>query len=315
MNASSLARDAVLRIGEVVGVEGRRIFVQVDRNKNLSHMFLDGDIISNVGVNGHLTIAKGFIKIVGRVEGERVQEEFVPDTTASDRRPTHRTKRILTVAVAGYIDERGEFWGGTKELPLVGAEAFLLTPDQLRLVHNLVRTAGPSVSIATLYGEDIAVEFPIDGLFNSHIAIFGNTGSGKSNTLASLYQELIVELRAMNLQRFEANTRFLFLDFNGEYVGQSCVTPHKTCYNLSTRVAPADKLPMKAADFLNVEVLSILADATEKTQKQFLARALKLFQAIKGANVPVAYYRAVLQSLVKRTLQMTDKMRAFLLLD
>ncbi len=36
---------------------------------------------------------------------------------------------------------------------------------------------------------------------NSHIAIFGNTGSGKSNTLATLYQHFVTELRAINAQR------------------------------------------------------------------------------------------------------------------
>lgn len=45
MSVAALTRDAVLRIGEVSGVDGRRIYVQVDKNKNLSDMFLDGDIL------------------------------------------------------------------------------------------------------------------------------------------------------------------------------------------------------------------------------------------------------------------------------
>lgn len=43
-------RDAVLRIGEVCGVEGRKIYVQVDKNKNLSDMFFDGDMPLKINV-------------------------------------------------------------------------------------------------------------------------------------------------------------------------------------------------------------------------------------------------------------------------
>lgn len=40
MNVAKLTQDAILRIGEVVGVDGRKIYVLVDKNKNLSDMFL-----------------------------------------------------------------------------------------------------------------------------------------------------------------------------------------------------------------------------------------------------------------------------------
>ncbi|WP_373926688.1 helicase HerA domain-containing protein, partial [Enterobacter hormaechei] len=38
--------------------------------------------------------------------------------------------------------------------------------------------------------EEIPIHIPINGIFNSHIGIFGNTGSGKSNSLAKIYSEL-----------------------------------------------------------------------------------------------------------------------------
>jgi hypothetical protein len=54
----NLVQDAVLRIGEVCGVDGRRIYVLVDRNKNLSDMFLDGDVLKNISVNSYIEIRK-----------------------------------------------------------------------------------------------------------------------------------------------------------------------------------------------------------------------------------------------------------------
>jgi hypothetical protein len=314
VSSHELLRDSVLRVGEVSAVEGRKIYVQVDRNKNLSDMFLDGDILTNIAVNSYLEIRKGFLSIIGRVEGERVQSDK-SDEWEEQGQAVNTNRRILTVALSGYIDERGVFAGGTRELPLIGNEAYLLTKQKVHLMHNLVQQGAPSVSIATLFGEDIEIEFPIDGLFNSHIAIFGNTGSGKTNTLAALYQGLIRALKQRNSERFEERTRFVLIDFNGEYRGEECLTPDKKVYNLSTRVANGDRIPVEMDALLDIEVLSILVDATEKTQKPFLRRTLRFFRQVSEANNPEAYFRGVLQSKVRDTLQLADKVRATLLID
>ena len=316
MTMSAAARDAVLRVGEVTAVEGRRIYVLVDKKKNLSHMFLDGDLITNIAVNNYVAIRKGFLSIIGRVEGERIEEDFRRGAD-DEREPTDRNKRILTVALTGYIDERGRFSGGTRELPLIGNEAFLLTREQLSRVHDLVRDGEMSISIETLYGDDLDVRLPVDGLFNSHIAIFGNTGSGKSNTLAFLYQELVKALVSRNQTEYEAHTRFLLFDFNGEYTKESCIWAAKHVYNLSTRNDAGDKIPMDSNGLLDVEVLAILADATEKTQKPFLVRALRLLATLNAAQDgdPGAYFRNMLRQRARAVLQMTDKLRAALLVD
>lgn len=314
VSSHELMRDSVLRVGEVSAVEGRKIYVQVDRNKNLSDMFLDGDILTNIAVNSYLEIRKGFLSIIGRVEGERVQSDK-SDEWEEQGQAVNTNRRILTVALSGYIDERGVFAGGTRELPLIGNEAYLLTRHKVHLMHNLVQQGAPSVSVATLFGEDIEIEFPIDGLFNSHIAIFGNTGSGKTNTLAALYQGLFRVLKQRNSKGFEERTRFVLIDFNGEYGGDECLTPEKQVYNLSTRVNNGDRIPVEMDALLDIEVLSILVDATEKTQKPFLRRTLRFFRQVSEAKNSEAYFRGVLQCKVRDTLQLADKVRATLLID
>jgi hypothetical protein len=310
MRTDVLLEDAVLRVGEVIGVDGRRIFVLVDRNKNLSDMFFDGDVLRNISVNSFIEIRKGYVSIIGRVEGERIQEE----AASTEPHRARRDNRVLSVSLAGFIDETGSFSGGTKELPLIGNEAFIVTSSRMRAVHNLVREGALSISIASV--DEFKIDFPIDGLFNSHIAIFGNTGSGKSNTLAALYQELFAVLRARNANAFAGNTRFVFFDFNGEYIAQDCLATDKIVYALSTRRPDGDRIPLPESAFLDLEVLSILADATEKTQKPFLRRALKQLNHVQSEVAHQdSYVKEILRSLVRDTLQMTDKNRAFLLVD
>ena len=58
-------RDTVLRVGEVVEVSGRRIFVSVDGQKNLSDLFFNGEFVRNVSVNSYIEIRKGFLSLKG----------------------------------------------------------------------------------------------------------------------------------------------------------------------------------------------------------------------------------------------------------
>lgn len=316
MSVDRLVQDAVLRVGEVCGVDGRKVYILVDRNKNLTDLFLDGDILKNISVNSFVEIRKGFLSLIGRVEGEKVEEDRV--ATYGERFEfVNRSKRILTVALSGYIDEKGRFTGGTKELPLIGNEAYIVTRENIARVHNLAADNSPCVSIASIYGDDIPVEFPIDGLFNSHIAIFGNTGSGKSNTLASLYQELVRVLVSRNEPAFRQNTRLVVFDFNGEYTRPDCIWDGKKVYSLSTRDA-SDRIPLDEAALLDPEVLPILADATEKTQRPFLKRALsfyaRVFQDAEDGEAE-AHVKNILRKCVEDVLQMSDGVRAALMID
>jgi DNA helicase HerA-like ATPase len=306
-----LQLDAVLRVGEVSAVTGRKVFITVDRDKNLSELFFDGDVIRNIGVGGYVDIRKGFLSLIGKVEGENAQTD--------DKKPSQLAymngKRLLAISLVGFLDRTGEFVGGSKELPLVGNEAFLLTKDKVHRVHNLLKNGGIALEIARSEYEGYDISLPVDGLMNSHIAIFGNTGSGKSNTLAMIYQEFIAKMRSRNTVAFESNCRIIMFDFNNEYVGNSCLTEHKRVFNLTTRNDNGDKIPLGADGFNDIEVISILADATEKTQKPFLKRALKLQQQVLDAAFPVMYLRSILQRQVSQILQMSDKIRADLLLD
>ena len=314
MTVAKLTQEAVLRVGEVVGVDGRRVFVLVDKNKNLSDMFLDGEILRNLSVNSYIEIRKGFLSLIGRVEGEKIEEDF--QAPKGEFETTNRNRRVLTVALSGYINEKGAFTGGTKELPLIGNEAYIVTGEKITRVHNLTQDAdAPCIVIATVEGHDFDVAIPVDGLFNSHIAIFGNTGSGKSNTLASLYQEFIRVLAARDEEVFTERVRILVLDFNGEFTSPDCISTKKKVYNLSTRKDNLDKLPIKEDAILNIEVTSILADATEKTQKPFLRRAIGFYRKVMDSDNPDQYLRNTLKKRVMDVYQMSDKVRAYLVLD
>lgn len=262
-------QDAILRIGEVSGIEGRKIVVKVDKNKNASDLIFDGKIIKNISVGNYIEIKKGFLSIIGKTDGEYIDDNRLGKTEYD----IIQNNRYLKISLVGYINDKGNFIGGIKEMPLLGNEAFILPDKKIQEIHNFSsKSTDLLISIAKTDSEEIPIKLPIDGIFNSHIAIFGNTGSGKSNTLASLYQSLF--LRCNEFDKFRENCKFAFFDFNGEYCGLECLTKEKIVYSLSTNKETGDKIPLSYQDFFDLETLSILIEATEKTQKPFVRRTL-----------------------------------------
>ena len=312
MTDPRLQKEAVLRVGEVTEVTGRKISVTVDKDKNLSELFFDGDLIRNVAVGSYIDIRKGFFSLIGKVDGEYARPDATHPAEASK---VHNAKRSLSISLVGYVDRSGTFYGGTKELPLVGNEAFLLTSEKVHQIHNLVSKDAIPLNVAVSDYEGFEISLPVDGLMNSHIAIFGNTGSGKSNTVALLYQSFIEAMRKRNQASFDERVRVLFFDFNGEYSRENCLTPDKAVFNLSTRHDEGDKIPLSEAGFLDFETLAILSDATEKTQRPFIRRALGLANRIGRGEGSRAHLQNTLRMQITQILQMADKERAFLLID
>ncbi len=128
----------------------------VDKDKNLSELFFDGDLLRNIAVGSYVDIRKGFVSLIGKVDGENAN----PDSSRlEDPEPIVRGRRVLSISLVGFIDRKGRFFGGTKELPLVGNEAFLLTRERVLQVHNLIAEDGIALHIATseYEGYDIAL--------------------------------------------------------------------------------------------------------------------------------------------------------------
>ncbi|MBR1403368.1 MAG: ATP-binding protein [Treponema sp.] len=310
---NNFSDDAILKIGSVIAIQGRTISILVDKNKNTSELFFNGQILKNVAVGSYIEIKKGFTSIIGKVDGEELSEDkiFNPPT---DYHYLDKNHRILRVSISGYINDKYKFIGGIKEMPLIGDEVFILTEKKLHLIHNLLKTkTALSISIATTDIEEIPIDFPIDGLFNSHIAIFGNTGSGKSNTLVSLYTALFANLDVY--VNFRNACRFLFFDFNGEFSSPTILSQAKKVYHLSTANNMGDKIPILQKEFMDIETLSILFEATEKTQRPFLSRTLNLYNKVITSDDILSYFQNILKQIIEKTLSMANKDIAYKLLD
>jgi uncharacterized protein len=274
-----ILEDAIFKVGRVISVKGRVVEVKVDKSKNSSHLVYRGELLRNISVGGYIKIVKGFTVIIGKVEGELVSEDkaFAQKRAYASQR--EKINRILTVSLLGFFKGR-KFERGIKELPLIDNECFLLHKTEFEKVHDFIRDDDDPITIGSLsFEKGQQIRVGVNGLFASHIGIFGNTGSGKSYTLAKIYRELFLKYK--DKAKFKRNARFFMIDFNGEYADGSpndsilIEKKYKKTYCLSTRSSTGgDRFPIARETITDADFWTVFLEATEKTQTPFLRRAV-----------------------------------------
>ena len=284
INNNYISKDSIFKVGKVTSVVGRLIKVTVDKRKNTSHLLYKGELLKNVSVGSYIKILKGFTKIIGKIDGEYINEDISNNKNEYNKQinrkqydnEKEKINRILNISLLGYLENK-TFKRGIKELPLIDNECFLLDKEEFETVHKFIRENEKSITIGHLSMErGQPINVGVNNLFASHIGIFGNTGSGKSYTLAKIYRELFKQYK--DEKKFEENAQFLLIDFNGEYIGKNVIVEaeYKNRFELSTLgKKEKDKFPITQETIDDSTFWAIFLTATEKTQTPFLSRTLK----------------------------------------
>lgn len=105
---------------------------------------------------------------------------------------------------------------GVPVLPSVGDPVLLPSPTQLRAIVE-ARSEDRLVEVGTApFAGNAKVWVHPDKLFGRHVAVLGNTGSGKSCTVAGIIRWSLNAV-STKIPSGKPNTRFIVLDPNGEY--------------------------------------------------------------------------------------------------
>tara|TARA_B100001063_G_C16762696_1_gene556838 strand:+ start:876 stop:2660 length:1785 start_codon:yes stop_codon:yes gene_type:complete len=250
-----------IAIGEVVSVKGVSIVLDLYEESNKETLFYNGEKFNGVSIQEHILIRRGFKDIVAIVQGEYLDERFKSEDEKS-------YIRKIELKPIGFYDHK-KFQEGIKHLPMIRDIAYLMSEDQVRGIYG---EAEQEFVVGNIVKEDLPISLPWSKLFNTHLGVFGNTGSGKSNTLTNLYTTLFTNKR----DQINGKSQFVVIDFNGEYTKHQLIERGelKSVYELDTKGNEGDKFPLSEAAFWDVEVFSILFKATENTQSPFLKRVV-----------------------------------------
>ena len=236
-------------------------------------------------VNGYLLIAVDDAYLVGQVEWLTVERSAFPkrrgmqdfglvDLPYPLRRLSLNPLGTLRPSSkgAGYSFRRG-----SDALPSVGAVVRLPTDVQLRSIVESGERRRVRIGTSPLAG-DAEVSVDPNRLFGRHLAVLGNTGSGKSCSVAGLIRW---SLEQAQVARSEAspNARFIILDPNGEYSRAFRNDPAIGARIF--KVNPADgESPLKVPLwFWNSAEWCSFTQASPRTQRPLLRRALREVKA------------------------------------
>ncbi|GGN59634.1 ATP-binding protein [Oceanobacillus indicireducens] len=273
------------KLGVIVGVEGDESHVGMYHMSNDAEFIWYGDILTGPKIGAFLTINQNEVKIIASVSTEKVidQQNTIKSIEFDNRYSKNSINRIIILKTKGVISD-GEFEITSRYVPMIGNEVTLTTKEELSIIYGVESTES-TVTIGKSILEGQPIQLSINNLFASHIGVFGNTGSGKSNTLHKLFLELF---RSEYYREITRKSQFFIIDFNGEYIGKDMFGvrgEHKEIYEVNTRNEKRGrKLPIKKEYLFDADILAILFDARPATQVPFLRTALKTFnEEIKDA--------------------------------
>jgi uncharacterized protein len=168
---------------------------------------------------------------------------------------------------------------GVYSFPSIGDSVIIPKDDQLKsIVENSDEGAFVKIGTAPIAGNAI-VRINPDKLFGRHVAVLGNTGSGKSCSAAGLIRWSLEEAKRQKAEKNEKlNCRFIILDPNGEYT--SCFDDLNTDikrFKIEITTEEGEKFKqLKVPGWLwNSYEWASFSHASSKTQKPILRKALR----------------------------------------
>ena len=274
-----------LRVGSVD-------FVSPDQLKVLLDLEAPESIALNAGtprpfprVNGYLLVPVDDAFLVGQVEWLTIERSAFPkrrglqDFGLVDLPYPLRKLSLNPIGTLrkGATTDCFVFGRGAEALPSVGATVLLPTEQQLRSVVESGEKRRVRIGTSKLAG-DAEVCIDPDRLFGRHLAVLGNTGSGKSCSVAGLIRWSLEQSAAQKSGQ-RPNARFVVLDPNGEYsrafAGTDSVRARIFTVN-GGEGTTALKVPLW---FWNSAEWFAFTQATPRTQQPLLRRALREIKA------------------------------------
>lgn len=262
-------------IGKIVTVDSLSVYVRLD--DDLKSLYKSGyeEIYPVARINSYIIIPVGAERIVALVNRVMTREETDLSKSSGAIFLTE-SSRYLSATMVGTIDG-GKYIQGVYNYPILENPVWYVTREDLDIIFDQKDESKPIDFSEDFYlpvgtspaFPDYQVKINPDRMFAKHVAILGNTGSGKSCTLSAILQSMFQF--TYNGKKL-SNGHIVIFDTNGEY---------KNAFDIDTKhkVNPfrinEDGLRVPYW-FMNYDDMDYLFEPTTGTQGPLLKRALAL---------------------------------------
>lgn len=232
-------------------------------------------------------------------------ENISKDTITADLMNIHvifedKDQRILGEVIELNDEEikirfLGEFVGsryvnGVIRKPLLSSSLRIINSEELlELVGTLTNKSFTLGSSATYKGFQICPN--INDLFSNHLAIFGNSGSGKSCGVSRIIQNIF-----SNPKTVTYNANMFFFDAYGEYKNAfgslNKINPNYNYKFITTNpTEPTDYLLKIPVNLLTLDDVALLLQANSHSQLPILERSIKYAKIFSSDSEEVTKYK------------------------
>ncbi len=284
-------------IGHVVAVNGFRLKVELSPDARSSSRATPDGVQRAVAINSFLTFDVGAgTHAIGLLSDLEARESYDPTRDEELSLELTKPRRIASVQLLGTVKQTGKsrwkFDPGITVLPTLDTPAEVANPAVLSGIfghppkRNKPRCwSDGSYDFPLELGhqtgdENVRVKASFNDLFARPIAVVGNTGSGKSYTVASLIRGIIDDKKFTITSK--AGPHIFILDINGEYAG---AFPDNS---QSSYVRDPNKIYLNGQEFclpawlMNGEEVCDWLQASEATQEPVLKDWWSIAKANRG---------------------------------
>lgn len=294
--------DRKRAIGKVVSVAADRFVVEMHAGTDNFTVVGFDDVHYVARLGSFLMIPSQSEYVVAEVVGLRERDASTPFERGDFDRAG--SSKYLDVVPVGMLPMRGgAFRFGVSVFPSLYADALYALDGELDRIFETEAADEPSVGLnggacepegATRYRvlpigksvvfEDYDIKVRLNEFFGGHVAVLGNTGSGKSCTVASVLQSLFSKPE----EHHARCATFIVFDVNGEY--HEALAPLAKDGGIGVQRVILDGTPAGFRMphwFLEMAEWELLLQASERTQLPVLRTALGL-TSLFHANTPDA---------------------------
>ena len=182
-------------------------------------------------------------------------------------------EKLVKIRFLGEFNNN-RFISGTIRKPLLNATIRLITQEEIPFIMGENTNENVFIGMSPLYN-NYPIFSPINDLFSNHMAIFGNTGSGKSYGVARLLQNVFE-----NPKLPPAKAIFLIFDAYGEYHSAfkniDRINPN-FCFKFYSTNEDTEGEKLRIPPWLlTVDDLALLLRADTHSQIPIIEKALRL---------------------------------------
>lgn len=170
--------------------------------------------------------------------------------------------RIVSTVPIGTLNTKGDFELGTDSLPTVYSDVYAVLPEVVARVFENYAKGDFSIGTLPLLANQKAT-MNLDNFFTRHAAILGQTGSGKSWTVASFIQKIASKLKQSTI---------VLLDLHGEY---------KNVFGKDANHIDARELELPYWLMNFEELIDLMVDRSEHAAPNQIAKFRELLQHYK----------------------------------